>query len=70
MSVPPDPSSLPPGDDLQQEIERLQTEPWRAPRGPKTRFFAWVILFALGLCLLALLAILVADFSGAVAPGR
>lgn len=65
MAEPSERDWQPRGDYFQQEMERLETDPWRAPRGPKTRFFAWVILIVFGACVLGLIAILVAEFSGA-----
>ena len=53
---PPDRS----GDSIQQEIERLETAPWRAPRGTKTKVVAWIIIVAFALILLFMIIAIIA----------
>ena len=41
------------GRSDQSESDLLTTGVWHAPRGPKTRAVAWVILIAIAICLVA-----------------
>ncbi|MEE9212156.1 MAG: hypothetical protein V3U29_05835 [Phycisphaeraceae bacterium] len=48
------------GDQIQREVQRLETAPWAAPRGPKTKAVAWVIIVLFGLCVVAMLIAVIA----------
>ena len=48
------------GGSLQQEVERLETAPWRAPRGWKTKLVAWIIIISFALTIVAMIIALIA----------
>jgi len=47
------------GDEFQRHVVRMEAASWSAPRGPKTKIVAWIIIIVFALSTLTMLIALI-----------